>query len=40
VEGTRDGQPVTGRAYVELTGYAPVEAAGALGPAATPKTTP
>jgi predicted secreted hydrolase len=36
VEGTRDGQPITGRAYVELTGYAPVEAAGALGPSATP----
>ena len=40
VEGTRDGQPITGRAYVELTGYAPVEAAGALGPSATPVAGP
>ena len=38
VEGTRDGQPIAGRAYVELTGYAPVEPAGALGPLATPVT--
>ncbi len=40
VEGTRDGRPVAGRAYVELTGYAPVEEAEALGPSATPVTTP
>jgi predicted secreted hydrolase len=36
VSGTKGGKPVRGNAYVELTGYAPVEQAGALGPSATP----
>jgi predicted secreted hydrolase len=31
VAGTRDGRPVAGRAYVELTGYAPADAQGAAG---------
>ncbi|MGI9255072.1 MAG: lipocalin family protein [Thermomicrobiales bacterium] len=38
VTGTRMGEPITGNAYVELTGYAPVEQAAALGPGATPVT--
>jgi predicted secreted hydrolase len=36
VAGTKAGRPIAGNAYVELTGYAPVERAGALGPSTTP----
>jgi len=36
IEGTRGGSPVTGLAYVELTGYAPVDERGPLDLAGTP----
>jgi predicted secreted hydrolase len=36
VSGTRQGSPIGGNAYVELTGYAPIEQAAALGPADGP----
>ncbi len=39
VEGTRMGESIGGNAYVELTGYAPVERATALQPGATPVTS-
>lgn len=36
VTGSKRGEPIAGNAYVELTGYAPVEPVAALGPSATP----
>jgi len=36
IEGTSRGEPIGGNAYVELTGYAPVEDLGATGPADEP----
>lgn len=40
VTGMRDGEPVSGMAYVELTGYAPLQEIGALWPDVTPAATP
>lgn len=37
IEGTRAGAPVTGLGYVELTGYAPIDESGPLGPVGTPE---